>query len=135
MKKQSKNILLALVGLALLAVGLCLGHKTYLAYLCIGVGCGLFGHGTGELWALHTARTNPEAAKMLEIAQKDERNVAIANCAKGKAFDMMTFLFGALFIAFAAMQVEVPVLLILVSAYLLVQGYAVYWRIRLEKEM
>ena len=36
---------------------------------------------------------------MLEIAQKDERNVAIANCAKGKAFDMMTFLFGALFIA------------------------------------
>ena len=135
MKKQSKNILLALVGLALLAVGLCLVHKTYLAYLCIGVGCGLFGHGTGELWALHTARTNPEAAKMLEIAQKDERNVAIANRAKGKAFDMMTFLFGALFIAFAAMQVEVPVLLILVSAYLLVQGYAVYWRIRLEKEM
>lgn len=135
MKKQSKNILLALVGLALLAVGLCLVHKTYLAYLCIGVGCGLFGHGTGELWALHTARTNPEAAKMLEIAQKDERNVAIANRAKGKAFDMMTFLFGALFIAFAAMQVEVPVLLILVSAYLLVQGYAVYWRVRLEKEM
>ena len=135
MKKQSKNILLALAGLALLAVGLCLVHKTYLAYLCIGVGCGLFGHGTGELWALHTARTNPEAAKMLEIAQKDERNVAIANCAKGKAFDMMTFLFGALFIAFAAMQVEAPVLLILVSAYLLVQGYAVYWRVRLEKEM
>ena len=67
MKKQSKNILLALAGLALLAVGLCLVHKTYLAYLCIGVGCGLFGHGTGELWALHTARTNPEAAKMLEI--------------------------------------------------------------------
>lgn len=135
MKKQSKNILLALAGLALLAVGLCLVHKTYLAYLCIGVGCGLFGHGTGELWALHTARTNSEAAKMLEIAQKDERNVAIANRAKGKAFDMMTFLFGALFIAFAAMQVEVPVLLILVSAYLLVQGYAVYWRVRLEKEM
>ena len=135
MKKQSKNILLALAGLALLAVGLCLVHKTYLAYLCIGVGCGLFAHGTGEVWALHTARTNPEAAKMLEIAQKDERNVAIANCAKGKAFDMMTFLFGALFIAFAAMQVEVPVLLILVFAYLLVQGYAVYWRVRLEKAL
>ena len=33
------------------------------------------------------------------------------------------------------MQVEVPVLLILVFAYLLVQGYAVYWRVRLEKEM
>ena len=135
MKKQSKNILLALAGLALLAVGLCLVRKTYLAYLCIGVGCGLFGHGTGELWAMHTARINPEAARMLEIAQKDERNVAIANRAKGKAFDMMTFLFGALFIAFAAMKVEVPVLLILVFAYLLVQGYAVYWRVRLEKEM
>lgn len=135
MKKQSKNILLALAGLALLAAGLCLVHKTYFAYLCIGVGCGLFGHGAGELWALHTARTNPEAARMLEIAQKDERNVAIASRAKGKAYDMMTFLFGALIIAFAAMKVDVLPLLTLVFAYLLVQGYAVYWQIRLEKEM
>ncbi len=135
MKKQSKHVLLVLAGLALLAAGLYLVHKTYLAYLCIGAGCGLFGHGAGELWALHTARTKPEAAKAREIAQKDERNVAIAGHAKSKAFDMMTLLFGALLLVFAAMQVEVPVLLLLVFAYLLVQGYAVYWQVRLEKEL
>lgn len=32
-------------------------------------------------------------------------------------------------------QEELAAILLLVGAYLLVQGYAVYWRIRLEKEM
>ena len=45
------------------------------------------------------------------------------------------FVFGALLLAFALMQVDLTAVLLLVGAYLLVQGYAVYCRIRLEKEM
>lgn len=73
--------------------------------------------------------------KQLEIAQKDERNQAIASQAKSKAFDMMTFSFGALMLVFALMQVDMAALLMLVFVYLLVHGYAVYCHCRYEKEM
>ena len=71
----------------------------------------------------------------MEIEQRDERNIAIADRAKGKAFDMMTFVFGALMLAFALMSVDLPAVLLLVFAYLFVHGYAIYYRCRYEKEM
>ena len=52
----------------------------------------------------------------------------------GKA-DRRVFVFGALLLAFALMQVDLTAIRLLVGAYLLVQGYAVYCRVRLEKEM
>ena len=59
----------------------------------------------------------------------------IGNAAKGKAFDLMTYLYGALTFSFAMMDIGIAPVLLLVAAYLFVHGYAVYWRIRLEKEM
>lgn len=47
----------------------------------------------------------------------------------------MVFVFSALLLVFALMGVEMTALLLLVAAYLLVQGYAVYCRVKLEKEM
>ena len=46
----------------------------------------------------------PEIQKQLEIEQNDERNVTLANLAKGKAFDIMLYLNGALMVSFVLMQ-------------------------------
>ena len=48
---------------------------------------------------------------------------------------MMTFVFGALMVTFALMGIELAPLLLLVAAYLFVHGYALYWRMRYDREM
>lgn len=106
-----------------------------LPYVCIGIGSGLFGHGMGSILSRRAMQNNPQMRKQMEIEQNDERNIAIANRAKGKAFDMMTFVFGALMISFALMGADLAAVLLLVSAYLFVHGYALYCRCRYEKEM
>ena len=80
-------------------------------------------------------RDCPEFCRQLEIVQKDERNIAIASRAKGKAYDMMTYAFGALIVSFAVMRVQMAAVWMLVLVYLFVHGYALYWRCRYEKEM
>ena len=137
--KGYKTWLVALVSaVGLLIILLSLGQSgsdSPWPYLCIGIGAGLFGQGTGELVSRRALRSSPEIRKQLEIAQKDERNVAIANRAKGKAYDMMTYAFGALIVSFALMRVEMAAVLMLVVVYLGVQGCTLYWRFRYEKEM
>lgn len=61
--------------------------------------------------------------------------MAIANKAKGKAFDMMTFVFGALMVSFALMEVDMVAALLLVFTYLFVHGSALYYRFQFDKEM
>lgn len=55
------------------------GFLIPLPYLCIGFGCGLFGHGTGNLIASRAIGRDPSAQKQMEIEKNDERNVAICN--------------------------------------------------------
>ena len=55
--------------------------------------------------------------------------------AKGKAFDMMTYVYGALMVSFALMGVDMSALLLLVFAYLFVHGFGIYYRIKFDKEM
>ena len=143
MKSKITNGIPTLLGLLLLAGGLFLvkstaafqGSLSALPYVCIGVGSGLFGHGMGSIISNRAIRNNPELKKRQDIEKNDERNIAIANRAKGKAFDMMTFVFGALMVSFALMEVEMVPLLLLVFAYLLVHGFSIYYRIKLDKEM
>ena len=71
----------------------------------------------------------------MEIEQKDERNIAIQSQAKAKAYDLMIFVFGALMICLALMNVDMLVILILVTSYLFVVGYGIYYRIKYDKEM
>ena len=142
---KSKTVKYATIALSLLllAAGLFLvkttvdpqGIMASLPYVAIGIGAGLFGHGMSEVNSARAIGQDPDLQKRLEIEKNDERNIAIANRAKGKAFDMMTYIFGALMLSFALMNVDMVPLLLLVFAYLLVHGFSIYYRIQYEKEM
>ena len=95
--KKAFDYIVAISGLLLLGVGLALlklianpqGVMLTLPYICIGVGCGMFGHGLGNVVSNRVAKNNPELKKQIEIDKNDERNVAVSNQAKAKAYDMM----------------------------------------------
>lgn len=53
-----------------------------LPYVDVGLGCVVFGHVLEEIILRHAMRSNPAAAKQLEIVRKDERHMAVANQAK-----------------------------------------------------
>ena len=140
--KKAKYYIMTLAGALVLALGLCLlklvpepeGIMVSLPYLCIGIGCGLFGHGLGEIWRKRSLKSDPDLAKHLEIEAKDERNIMHANTAKAKGFDMMTYVLAALLIAYSMMGTSFHVLLPLLIAYLFIEFYAIYHRLRLDKE-
>lgn len=79
-------------------------------------------------------RNSPDIEKQLKIEQKDERNFAIRERAKGKAFDLMAYVQRP-DVSFAIMGVDFSAVLLLVFAYLLVIGSFVYHLIKFEKEM
>ena len=91
--------------------------------------------GMGNFVAIKTIQNNPETKKQMDIVRKDERNIAISNRAKAKAYDLMTYSFGALLLIFALMGVDLIPLLLLVIIYLLIQIYAIYYRVKFDKEM
>lgn len=141
--KKSKSTLTAIAGILLFAAGFLLmktvpqpdGFLKTLPYLLIGVGCGMFGHGAGDIVNNKIRQKYPDTARQMDIDLNDERNITIGNRAKAKGFDMMTYVFGAVLLAFALMNAALDVILIFVIAYLFVQFYAVYYRIRLDKKM
>ncbi|HIX10157.1 MAG TPA: hypothetical protein H9739_01070 [Candidatus Agathobaculum pullistercoris] len=141
--KQAKNIGLSLLGFVLIGAGIYMirtvpdpqGIMRALPFLLVGFGCGIFGHGLGDLLAKKAVQSDPAMARQLEIAQTDERNVMIGSMAKAKGYDMMTYVFGALMVAFALMGAPWTVIIPMVIAYLFVHGYAIYFRVKLEKEM
>ncbi|MFB6468220.1 DUF6442 family protein [Cytobacillus sp. Hz8] len=143
MKKNILEYVLIIVGALLLGIGVylvkCLtnpqGVMLALPYVCIGIGCGVFGNGMGNVISRRALKNNPEIQKQIEIDKSDERNIAIINRAKSKAYDMMVFVFGALMISFALMGVDMIAVLLLAFAYLLVISFAVYYRCKYEKEM
>ena len=143
MNKKLIDYFMVIIGIILLIGGLVLiklidtpqGIFIALPYISIGVGCGIFGHGMGNLINSRIMSNRPDIKKQMEIEQKDERHIAIQNQAKAKAYDLMIFVFGALMIALALMNVDMMVILMLVSCYLFVIGYSVYCRVKYEKEM
>lgn len=143
MKQVRKEIVWIVVGVVLWGIAVLLlrqnpgnsGFWRALPYVCLGVGAGLLGQGIGQIVQRKALQSDPELARQQEIEAGDERNIQLAQRAKAKAFDLMVFVFSALLLVFALMGVEMTALLLLVAAYLLVQGYAVYCRVKLEKEM
>lgn len=143
MKKNRMNYFVAAAGLVLLGVGLFLvksvadpqGIMLSLPYVLVGFGCGAFGHGTGNLISAKAMKNSPALQKQQEINKNDERNIAIENRAKAKAYDSMVTVFGALYVSFALMRVDMTVILLLVAAYLFVMGCGIYYRCKYEKEM
>ena len=58
----------------------------------------------------------------------------IGNMAKAKGYEMMTYVYGALLLAFALMGVSFTIMIPFVIAYLIVHDYAIYQRFKIEKE-
>ena len=133
MNKPIRVILLA-IGLALLIVGavlMTMGHFEEVKVLpgvMIGVGAGL-------LIQERTLQRHPEEARRFRIEQNDERNVAIGNEAKSRAFDVMGYVYAALMLALVLIGADFTVILLLVAAYLIPYGVMIYELSRLHKEM
>ena len=142
MSRATKQYILTIAGILCCITGLVSlkaiaepqGVLQVLPYLCIGIGCGVFGHGTGEIAANRAYVKNPQLRKQMEIEKQDERNIAIANQAKAKAYDSMLYVLGAVMIAFALMNVQTTTILLLVGAYLLVVGVNVFYLNKYQKE-
>ena len=140
--KKAKYYLMTAAGILLLALGFYLLKiftdpqwimRTF-PYLCIGIGCGIFGHGLGEILKQKAVKKNPELARQMAIEKEDERNVMHANASKASGFDMMTYVFGALLLVYVFMNVSLEILLPFVGAYLFVQFFALYRRLKIDKE-
>ncbi len=143
MKKKHFNYLTTGIGVVLLVGGLILlkllvapqGMMLVLPYILVGVGCGAFGHGLGDIVNDKVLEQNPKRKKQMDIEKVDERNIAISNQAKAKAYDSMLSIFGTLMIAFAFMSVDVMAVLLFVAAYLLVVGFFVFYLNKYQNEM
>ena len=143
MKRNFKNYCIVLIGLILLAAGFYLikaieepqGILKGLPYIFIGIGSGTFGSGIGTLITKRTYKYHPDIEKQMEIDKNDERNITINNRGKAKAYDLMKYVYGALMLTFALMNIDITALLLLVFAYLLVIFSGIYFTIKYDKEM
>ncbi len=139
-KSKIKSAIITVIGLILSVAGILavtlFDLGTHAApYVCIGLGCGLFGQGLGELITRWSEKKYPEITRQREIEENDERNIALRDKAQAKAYRIMMFVFGSLTIAFALMNVELRVILLLVAAYLYICGCSVYFSVKFRKEM
>ncbi|MBQ6852778.1 MAG: hypothetical protein IJO07_01220 [Peptococcaceae bacterium] len=142
MSRESRHYVFAGVGVLFFIAGCVLllmisnpqGVWQVLPYICIGAGCGAFGYGAGEIATDRACAKNPQLRKQMEIEKNDERNIAIANQAKAKAYDAMLYVFGALMLVFALMNVDMWPILLLVAGYLLVVGIFIFYLNKYQKE-
>ena len=139
---KRKNLVLIIVGAILFLGGLALlkfmassGIVRIIICIITGSGCMVFGHAMGDLLSQKALDGSPELAEKVAIEQSDERNLALADRSKAQAFDLMTYVFSALFFCFIFMDVELAVFVLLAVAYVFVTLSAVYFRSRLEKKM
>lgn len=140
MSKKTKSFLFAVLGVLLCTAGILLIKRFDLGgqaapYVCIGLGCGVFGQGLGELLTRRNEKNNPEAARQREIEENDERNIALRDRAQAGAFRVMIRVFGALFLCFSLMEVELRVVLLLLAAYVYICGCSVWYSVKYRKEM
>ena len=141
--KVGRYVFLSAIGLVILGTGLVLiellpeadGILETLPYLCIGVGAGIFGGNLGTAIKNKAALKNPQAVKQMEVEQKDERNQAISHKAKARTYDLMLYVYAAILLAFTLMQVDLYVILTLVTVYLFFVFTNVYYLTKYHKEM
>lgn len=141
--KVCRYVFLAIIGFIIFCVGLALiklsqdaeGILKTLPYICVGIGAGILGGNLGTAFKNKAMLKNPQAARQMEIEQKDERNQAISNKAKARVYDLMIFVYAAIILAFALMQVDIYVTLTLVAIYLVFIFTNVYYFNKYNKQM
>ncbi|WP_368294335.1 hypothetical protein [Dehalobacter sp. TBBPA1] len=143
MTKNMKAIGFSILGILLIVIGFVLIKAIHepqrsmqvLPYICVGIGCGLFGHHLGKIISNMALKNYPDEVRKIEIEQNDERNLTITNKAKAKAYDKMIYVYGATILAFGLMQIDLMAIIILVISYLFVVFSGIYYRSKYEKEM
>lgn len=138
-----KDSLLSLLGIGLVGIGFMLYKNSMntddiwlrLPYLLIGIGCGICGHYAGNLLKSLSISNNEALKKQMQIEQKDERNILIAEKSKAKAYDLMRYLWAGMLIIFSIMDVDKYIIFVLVTLYLVMHIYALYWRFKYENKM
>lgn len=141
--KVGRYLILAAAGLIIFTAGLVLmissrdavGILKTLPYICVGLGSGIFGGSIGTALKNRTMLKDPQAAKYVEIEQKDERNQAVNNRSKARVYDLMIYVYAAVILSFALMQVNMYVTLVLVVIYLFFIFANVYYLNKYNKEM
>ena len=141
--KVGRYLILAAAGLIIFTAGLVLmissrdadGILKTLPYICEGLGSGIFGGNIGTALKNRAMLKDPQAAKYVEIEQKDERNQAVNNRSKARVYDLMIYVYAAVILSFALMQVNMYVTLVLVVIYLFFVFANVYYLNKYNKEM
>ncbi|MCH5287656.1 MAG: hypothetical protein J1E43_09545 [Christensenellaceae bacterium] len=135
--KRKGSALCAVIGAMVVALGLFLMARMDAALpgVLIGVGSGALGMGLSGVFSALVAKKHPDVARQAAIEEQDERNIAVNNRAKARAYDMMVYVFGALMVAFALMNADLAVILMLVGAYLLVVACCVGFTVHYHKTM
>jgi len=142
-KKSAGYIVVTIIGCIFVISGVVLaivytepeGIMQALPFALMGIGLGAFGGGLGGALSIRTLKRNPSLAKQKEIDVSDERNIFIANKAKAKVFDFTWYLFAALIIFLAVMQVELIITLVFIAAFFLRIILFVYFLNKYHKEM
>lgn len=137
MKNRTRNYIFVLLGPILIASGLIMMRALAdraLPYICLGIGCGIFGNGMSGVVVHRATRKNPEILEQIEVEKNDERNITVSNHAKAKSYDLMIYIFGALILSFAWIGIDLMAILLLVAAYLFVVFSGIYYRCKYEKE-
>ena len=142
-KKFKGCVILAVAGIVAFIAGVTLaiifsdtqGIMQGLPFALIGIGLVSFGGGLGGALSYRTLKTNPNLAKQKEIEVNDERNIEISCLSKARTWEFTTYLFAALIIFLAVMQVELIVTLVFVIAFFVRLGVFVYFLNKYHKEM
>lgn len=135
--KRKGSLLVAVIGLAVVALGLFLmrgPERMPLPGILIGLGAGALGCGLSGALTERLSRKYPDMAGKT-VEQQDERNVAISNRAKARAYDLMVYVFGALMITFALMNADITMILLLIGAYLLIVACRIGFGMHYDKIM
>lgn len=141
MNTKKKGYLLSVLGIALIFTALYFfinfrsteNSLFNLTYILLGIGSGIFGHGLGELIIVYSKNQN--LRKSINIQKNDERTIVINNLSKAKAYDVMIYIFSALIMIMAFMNINPVAVIISVSAYLFIIFTNVFYKIKYNKEM
>ena len=143
MKQNKLHMIPPIAGAVLIAAGICLllalpdsrGALAALAYVCLGLGCGLLGQGVGNVIAARQRKRNPGAAHLVRIEKNDERNAAVLRRAKARTLDVALILFAALILSFTLLGVGAAAILLSVLVYLAIIGCLLFFQIRYNGTM
>ncbi|MGM0437794.1 MAG: DUF6442 family protein [Bacillota bacterium] len=131
--KEIKFYILLIISIAVLSFGfISLNIKLFtkqwiaISYILVGIGFGGFGHSLGTIIKKNLLKKNSEVAKKITIEKNDERNISLMNSAKSKAFNAMIYIYGVVIFVLVLLNVELYIILFLISAYILVCGIYIY---------